>query len=278
MKADMHLHTFYSDGNVSPERVFEKAANRGLDFICITDHDCICPAQILENAASEFNVKYVPSVEVSAYWNDVKIHMLCYNTDLENTDVKNFLRSLYEGSYRRTEIILSKLKSCGVNLSMQDVEAERTASDTPLHAMHIARVGAEKGYAPDEFKFYARYLMWGKPAFSTEARPTPEHTAELFSSAGAVVSLAHPGRIELDKNSLKRGILRLQSCGLKGIEAVYTAHTDRETAYFKEIATELNLFVTGGSDTHFENDDRHEMGKPEFNPSMALLQALKICL
>ena len=277
MRADMHLHTFYSDGNISPERVFEKAVQKGLDFICITDHDCICPPDRLAAAKGQLPPIYVPSIEVSAYWNDVKIHMLCYNPDLNNSDMEEFLKELKEGAYRRTEIILSKLKRLGINLSMEDVEAEKTVSDTPVHAMHISRAGAKKGYAQNEFKFYANYLMWGKPAFSTEARPSPERTAEIASSAGAVVSLAHPGRIEMDKNTLKKGILRLQSCGLKGIEGVYTTHTELETAYFKEIAKELNLFVTGGSDTHFENDLRHEMGVPEFYPEKELLQALKIC-
>ena len=277
MRADMHLHTYYSDGNVSPERVFEKAAEKGIDFICITDHDCICPTDRLSAAKGQLPPIYVPSIEVSAYWDNIKIHILCYNPDLKNPDIKEFLEKLKVNSYRRAEIILSKLKSLGINLSMREAEAERVISDTPIHAMHIARAGAKKGYAEDEFKFYCNFLMWGKPCFSTEGRPSPEDTCEVFSSGGAVVSLAHPGRISLDKNTLKKGIVRLQSCGLKGIEGVYTTHTVTETAYFKEIAKELKLFVTGGSDTHFENDSRHEMGLPEFHPDKVLLQALKIC-
>ena len=277
MRADMHLHTFYSDGAVSPERVFEKAAQKGLDFICITDHDNICPKERLDAAKSQLPVGYVPAIEVSAYWDDVKVHMLYYNPDLENPHLKNFLKELKEGSYRRAEVILRKLKDCGINLSMKDIEAEKIIPDSPIHAMHICHAGAKKGYAENEFKFYSNYLMWGKPAFTTEARPSPERTAEIGSAVGAVVSLAHPGRVDLDKNTLKKGIVRLQSCGLGGIEAVYTTHTALETAYFKEIAKELNLFVTGGSDTHFENDGRHEMGVPEFHPDKELLQALKIC-
>ena len=277
MRADMHLHTFYSDGAVSPERVFEKAAQRGLDLVCITDHDCICSADRLERAKGQLPVIYVPSIEVSAYWQDVKIHMLCYNPDLENPDWKSFLKELKDGSYRRAEVVLNKLKNLGINLTMAEVEAEKLVEGIPIHSMHISRAGAKKGFAESEFKFYTNYLMWGAPAFSTEARPSPERTAEIAFASGAVVSLAHPGRIDLDKNTLKKGIVRLQSCGLKGIEGVYTTHTDIETAYFKEIAKELNLFITGGSDTHFENDGRHEMGLPEFHPSKELLQALKIC-
>ena len=277
MRADMHLHTFYSDGKLSPERIFEIAAQKGLDLVCITDHDNICPPDILAAAKGELPVTYVPSIEVSAYWQDVKIHILCYNPDLNNSDWKSFIRELYVGSYRRAEVALSKLKRLGITLSMKEVEAEKAFANIPVHSMHISRAAAKKGYAENEFKFYANYLMWGKPAFSTEARPSPERTAEIASAAGAVVSLAHPGRIDLDKNTLKKGIVRLQSCGLNGIEAVYTTHTDFETAYFKEIAKELNLFVTGGSDTHFENDLRHEIGTPEFHPEKELLQALKIC-
>lgn len=273
MRADMHLHSCFSDGRYPIAEVFERAEKSGVEFIAVSDHDVICPPALLEEAAKKTGLKYVPAIEISAYSGDVKIHLLCYNPDLENSDFRNFLSSLSQGSFERAEDILFRLKRCGVNISLEEAAAKRADKNSPIHAMHIARAGAEKGYARDEFEFYFNFLAHGKEGFSTVARPTPEYATEVSSAAGGLVSLAHPARIDLDKNAVKRGILRLQSCGLKGIEAIYSAHTELQTAYYKEMAKEYGLFITGGSDTHFD-DGRHFIGVPEFYPEKELLHTL----
>ena len=74
-------------------------------------------------------------------------------------------------------------------------------------------------------------------------------------------------------NDFLKIISRLQACGLKSIEAVYSTHTYSETAYYKELAKETGLLVTGGSDTHIVSDKR-DIGKPEFHPAKELLQQI----
>ena len=69
--------------------------------------------------------------------------------------------------------------------------------------------------------------------------------------------------------------IRLKNYGLCGIEAVYSAHTAKETAYYKELAASLNLCVTGGSDTHFSGGSR-TVGTPAFYADDALAEKLKI--
>ena len=38
---DLHVHTIFSDGILSPEAIINKAIERDLKAIAITDHDCV---------------------------------------------------------------------------------------------------------------------------------------------------------------------------------------------------------------------------------------------
>ncbi len=273
MRADLHVHTYYSDGLLTPGQVVNTAAENGVKLLAITDHDCELAFKKAQNIGKEKGVTVVRGTEISAYIGEVKLHTLAYNFNKDDSGVKNFFERLRVSSYERTEDILNKLKSAGVSLDFSEIEEQRHSPDSPVHSMYIARVGAKHGYALNPFEFYKNFLMRGKVAFSKLGRPSPEETVEVFTVAGGLCSLAHPGRVELDKDSLLSLILKLKDCGLRGIEAVYSTHTKSQTAYFKEIANKLSLYITCGSDTHFKEGNR-KIGFPYFEPGEELLQKL----
>lgn len=273
MKADMHLHTVYSDGLVTAKDLIESAKEHGVELISVTDHDTMLASDGAEERARDNDLRYVRGMEVSAYAGDKKLHTLCYNPDESNPDFKAFLNELRLGAEERTEQILHSLKKCGVNIPPESVEEERFCKDAPFHVMHIARAGAKAGYAGNPFEFFQKYLAYGKAGFCLARRPSPERAVEIISDAGGIASVAHPARVEMNSCDLKKLLLRLKDCGLKGIEAEYFSHTYSEKAYYKELAKELDLFVTGGSDTHFFGGTRY-VGAQDFEPDKALLQAL----
>ncbi len=272
----MHVHTYYSDGLLSPEEVVILAKSGGVELLSVTDHDTAAGSAEVKALCKKHGLTAVDGVEFSAYDGDIKVHTLCYNADAETPVFKQFLKELYDGSFLRAEDIINKLKGCGVSLTLDEVLLQRTCKSAPLHGMYIARAGAKKGYAGSPFAFYKKYMMRGCAAYSSVARPTPERTVEIISAAGGFSSLAHPGRIDMDAEGVASLLKRMKAHGLCGIEAVYSTHTAYETAYYKELATKLDLVVTGGSDTHYRDGNR-EIGKPVFNPDGQLLQKLKIC-
>lgn len=274
MTADMHVHTTASDGLLTPAEVIEAAVSAGLQMVAITDHDTAINCGKLNTYAQNHNIKTVTGVEISAYDRGVKIHTLGYGFDPGNAVFKDFLNTLSKGGEERLKDILKKLERAGVYLSAEEVREQRAFKNAPVHAMHICRAAVLKGYEKSPLGFYAKYLMPGKAAFSEICRPSPESAINAINAAGGIAVLAHPGRIALEKDKLEALIVRLADAGLKGIEAVYSAHTPSETAYFKEIAGSLKLYVTGGSDTHFKGGDKR-IGTPEFHPSEELRQRLK---
>ncbi len=275
IRADMHTHTYFSDGELTPEDVAERARLNGLDMVVVTDHDTMEGCARAKAACGKNNLITVSATEVSSYDVDVKVHLLAYGLDIGSAAYKNFYSRCMEGAKERTADILKKLRAVGVDIPLEEVMAARFSDKTPLHSSHVARAGAKLGYEASSGAFYVKYLNYGKAGFSCVCRPDPESTVDMIHAAGGICSLAHPGRITLEKDGQVALIRRLLSHGLDGIEAVYSEHTDIETAYYKEIAQKFNLLITGGSDTHYP-DGKRKIGTPEFYPDERLLAALKL--
>lgn len=273
MRADMHIHTYYSDGTQSPADVIAAAKCAGLGLISVTDHDTMGAADEVKALAAEAGIRAVDGIEISAY-GEVKVHMLGYGLDKSCPAYLRYYREAVEGSYARCEDTLAKLKSRDICVPMDKVLAERTVEGTPVHSMFICRAAAKLGYANSAGAFYLAYLVDGKCAHSRVGRLTPEQAVATISTCGGISSLAHPGRISLEKSVKESLISRLKGLGLSGIEAVYSGHTEEETAYYKEIARKYGLLVTGGSDTHYAGGPR-SVGSPVFCPDEALLCALE---
>ena len=275
IRADMHIHTYYSDGGQSPAEVVRAAKARGVGLIAVTDHDNSNGRKEVKALALRAGIISVDGEEISAYDGDIKVHMLAYGMNYADPAYTAFNKRLTEGAEERAFDILKKLAAVGVKLSYGEVIRERKCKKSPVHATYIAVAGARKGYANSPYSFYTKYLNYGAAGFSCICRPTPEETAEVVKRCGGFCSLAHPARISVDKQGLISLIERLVPCGLRGIEAVYSGHTAIETQYYKELAERFGLLVTGGSDTHYAEGNRR-VGVPEFYPCGGLLSALKI--
>ena len=273
MLADLHLHSVYSDGLNSPDEICRLAKARGVGLISITDHDTMAGLDVKKEAANRHGIAYVSGWEISAYDHEEKIHVLGYGCEV-GAAYEAFNQKRKEASFARAEDSVKKFNTVGVPLTLQNVLDMRSATDLPVHTMHIARAAAlYLGITPSEV--YREYLARGKAANSSIGRPTPQEAIDCIHAAGGFASIAHPGRIEMDFDEREKLIISLADYGADGIESVYTTHTEKETEYFIQLAKKLGLFVTGGSDTHFE-DETHTVGSPAFTPSEKLLQKLRI--
>ena len=273
IRADMHIHTYCSDGTQSPGYVVSAAKAAGVNLICVTDHDTMGASGEVKRLAFKAGIRAFDGIEISAY-GEVKVHILGYGLNRECAAFKSYYKEAVEGSVARCEDTLNRLRARDIVVPIDDVLAERTVENTPVHSMFICRAAAKLGYAKSAGEFYLTYLVDGKCAHSRVGRLTPEQAVQTINACGGWASVAHPGRIALEKSVKEELISRLKGLGLRGIEAVYSGHTVDETAYYKEIAERYSLLVTGGSDAHFAAGPRF-IGTPEFYPDEKLLSALE---
>lgn len=280
MRADLHLHTYYSDGKYSPAEVAALAKDAGVSLVSMTDHDSMEGLEEKVAAAKACSLSYVSGWEVSSYGAIGKVHVLGYGCK-KGGAYENFLRERKEGALVRAEDCIGKANAFfGTKITLADALRERTKEETPLHTMHVVRAFArvlntgKNALKMGLGELYTEYFSKGKPAYSDLCRPTPADALNIVHETGGIAVLAHPGRIEA---GAAREELMDELClsGLDGIECVYTTHTPEETEYFRAYAQKHDLLVTGGSDFHAENGRRF-IGKPVFEADENLLRALRI--
>lgn len=275
MRADLHIHTYYSDGLHSPDEIARIARRDGVGLLSMTDHDSMDGLKEKRAAAEREGLLFVNGWEVSAYAG-CKVHVLGYGCQ-KNATYDAFLQERREGALARAEDILKKANAyLHIHVTLGDAIAEMKIKDSPLHTMHVVRAVAKKTDAPFR-DLYAELFDVGKPAYSEIGRPSPFDALEVIHRTGGIASLAHPGRIQMGEEEKLRLMDALVERGLDGIECVHSQHTPLETEFFGRYAADRGLFRTGGSDFHAENSPR-KIGLPFFEPDDRLLSALGVRL
>lgn len=273
MRADLHLHSIFSDGWYTPQEVCIRAKNNGVELISITDHDSMNGEAEKRAMAKKYGLCYLSGWEISAYEGVEKIHITGYNCQ-RNVAYLEFLKERLRTSVLRAEDSVQKLNAMGVAVTMDEVLANRMDESAPLHTMHISKA-IEKETGMPAYQAYEHYLAPNMPASSLIGRPTPEQAINCIHDCGGIACIAHPGRIQMGFEERERLIRRLKKFGVDGMEVYYPTHTEEETHYFLGLVNELSLLVTGGSDTHYESEQR-KIGDPSFLPSKEFLERVKL--
>ena len=273
MRADLHIHTYYSDGAYSPAQIAAMAREAGLSLISMTDHDSLAGLEEKTRAAADSGLSYVPGWEVSAYQGDLKVHILGYGCRI-CAPYEQFLRARREGALARAEDIIARANEYfGLDVTLADAERFHQKKDAPLHTMHIVAAFAER-LDRDKGDLYAAAFEPGKPCHSLIGRPSPQDAIDVIHASGGIAVLAHPGRIKLSAERRFSLMDELVGRGLDGIECSHSDHTEEQTAQFAAYARLRGLLQTGGSDFHAEGRSR-VIGQPPFSPSEELLAAFR---
>ena len=272
VRADLHLHTVYSDGAYPPAELALRAKAAGAELISMTDHDSLEGYEEKRAAAEAAGLSYVAGWEVSSYEGEAKVHILGYGCR-PNGAYAAFLEERRRGALVRAAEMIKKANACfSLSLTLDDAEAYHLKKDAPLHTMHVvaafaSRLGAKKG------DLYLAYFSAGKPCYSGACRPAPQDALSVIHAAGGLAVLAHPGRIPLPSEERENLMDALVGEGLDGIEYIHSDHTEEERAYFEAYGRKHGLYLTGGSDYHAEGMRRRAIAQPPFFPESRLLEA-----
>ena len=244
--ADLHIHTSASDGDFDPKEVVKQAREIGLAAIGIADHDTVAGIDEALEASKKYGVETVPGVELSSEFEQSEVHILGYFIDWRDRKFNNELHKFQEARKVRAERILEKLHKLGINISHKEVAA--IAGEGVIGRPHIAEVLAKRGYVRTTNAAFAKYLAYGRPAYVPKYRLLPKIAIHMIHNIGGVAVLAHP--VFAQANSLLPDLVEF---GLDGIEVYHSKHDSAKTEYYKKIAEDLHLLVTGGTDCHGAN-------------------------
>lgn len=256
-KADLHIHTNASDGDLSPEALINKVAEKGLQTISITDHDTIRGYLDAKELAAEKGIEIIPGVEISTVWVGREIHVLAYAFDEDDEDFLSLIFNQKRARRKRMKAIVEVLKSEGIDIDYEEVRAESHPGN--IGRPHAASVLIDKGYVASVSEAFIRYLSTEKIQTIQTEYAVLDDVISIVHNAGGVLSLAHPGRL-YTQNDMKE----LLKHSFDGIECIHPSHSYKIQKMFLDLARANNLLVTGGSDFHGST-------KSEYDPYLGVV-------
>jgi predicted metal-dependent phosphoesterase TrpH len=253
--ADLHIHSIYSDGILTPEEIFQKAATKGIKCVSFTDHDTVDGCVVGHTVESKYNVELVDGIEMSCYEDGREYHILGYYIDIDNKILKNYLEEFRRARLIRAEKIIKKLRSLNVPLTFEEILEQ--AGEAPVARPHIAMVMLEKGYASSFKEAFLSYLGEGRPAYESKMQFPVLQAIKLIKECNGISILAHPSR-SVSQETMYKFI----ELGIDGVEVVHPMHDKEMQKYYHDIAAQYWLIETGGSDFHGTRDfDEPNFGK-----------------
>jgi len=214
--------------------------------MAVTDHDTSAAVADVRLAALERGMQAVSGIEITAVEEGRDLHVLGYLFDPLHEALGAFLLTQRAARIARVEAIGSRLAALGMPVDVEPlVRRARRESGRSIGRPQVARAMVDAGHVADTREAFDRWLGRGCPGYVPRAGPAAETVIEFIHQAGGIASLAHPGKLGLDAR-----IPSLAEAGLDAVEAFHPDHHASLVNQYIQIARELDLLLTGGSDFH----------------------------
>ncbi|MFQ9695516.1 MAG: PHP domain-containing protein [Zhenhengia sp.] len=249
MKVDMHMHTYFSDGTMSPEEIVQKAKTREVGILAITDHNKLESWEELQKAAAKEGIIPIRGVEINAAYKDKVLHLLAYGFE-DHTKLFELIDLADREMQRMSDDLIVNLSKIDERVSLEDFNAyeydRRKGGWKGLHYL------LERGLTTKLFEGFRFYREYGCD-FPEYHFPAIEELCKNIKEAGGYSVLAHPMSYfkELNEEELIAVLEDLRK-GLTGIECYYPTHSESMTQTCVDFCKKYNMLITTGSDEHGE--------------------------
>ena len=271
---DLHMHSLYSDdGEFTPSQLVTMCHDKGIQIMAIADHNSVKAIDEAKAKAQEFNIQYIPAVEIDCTYNTINLHVVGYGIDYHHEDFialeENVLRQELESSQKKLELTralgfditkedLDQLSDNGVYTGEMFAEVLLNKEEYKDHQLlKPYREGGERSDNP-YVNFYWDYYAQGKPCYTKIVYPSLEETIHLIHRHGGKAVLAHPGNNLKGQFEVFDDMMEL---GYDGVECFSNYHNEDTVNYFFEKGKEYHIMTTCGSDFHGKTKPAIELGE-----------------
>lgn len=259
---DLHSHSTASDGVLSPSELLERAKQRAVNVLALTDHDTISGLKQAEQKARELGIKLISGVEISTQWENRSIHIVGLNFKQDDENLNKLLEKQAQVRLQRAIEIGEKLAKVGVPNAFEGAKALTTGEVTRAHyARYLVQIGK---VASPELAF-KKFLAQGKSCYVKAQWCDIPTAIQHIQGAGGVAVLAHPLRYKMTARWIKRLIADFKQWNGDGIEVSGCGQTPDQRQLLARWAQEFQLLGSVGSDFHFPCD-WVELGKSLWLP------------
>lgn len=272
---DLHTHSNYSDGTLTPEELVALAKKENLSAVALTDHNTITGLPLFLKYAKENSFEGIAGIEFSTHFKGKEYHIVGLFIKEEHYDKITKLVKEFDDLKEESNIdLVKKLNNIGMKIDYTKLKKQ-----TPNGRLNRANIAAELvkcGYISSISEAFKTILSKEYGLYVEPKRLDTISTIKFIKEIGAIAILAHP-LFKHDKNDLDELLPLAKKAGLDAMEIYYSTYTEEETTLAKEIAKKYDLLHSGGSDFHGTNkpDINIGVGKGNLKISYEILENLK---
>jgi hypothetical protein len=262
MAVDLHTHTTFSDGSLSPQLLIKKADEQKLTAIAITDHDEIKGNFEALKLIETTGLQLVPGAEFSIDMplkGTAHLHLLGLFLNMENDELNSTLNFLRNDRKKRAEKIINQLKEQGFPFNNSDLDIlDKKGS---IGRPHIAKLMLEKKIVNSVWEAFNKFLSKGKVGYVPKKKLTLKQAIDIIHKSEGLAVLAHPASLKHKQYRETEAMLNeLANSGLDGVEAYHPSHSKNYSRFLLKSVQKNGLLVSGGSDFHGDAKPDIELG------------------
>ncbi|MEG0579932.1 MAG: PHP domain-containing protein, partial [Niameybacter sp.] len=232
------------------QEILDKALNREVKILEITDHNKLDSWEDLQKAAQEVGIVPIRGVEINAAYKNKVVHLLAYG--FENLQKLFDLIDLADSEMQRmSDDLIANMEGADPRISVSDFKAynydRRKGGWKGLHYLF------DRGLSDKLFGGFKYYREYGCD-FAEYNFPTVAQLCAAIKAAGGYSVLAHPMSYfkDLSKEELEEELQQLYDMGLQGVECYYPTHSEMMTKTCAAFCKQHEMLITTGSDEHGE--------------------------
>lgn len=240
---DLHSHTTASDGRLSPTELVRRAADAGVRWLAVTDHDSTEGLAEAQEAARAYpDLTLIPGVEINTDIVEGEIHVVGLFVSSADEGFQAELRRLRDGREGRARKMVEKLNALGYPIQWERV---RELAGGAVGRPHVAQALVEAGHVASVQEAFDRLLGRDGPGYVPRVRFSPVEATALIRGNGGLPVLAHPDGLPLDTI-----LPELIQAGLVGVEVYYGSYGPTTVQRLAGVAQRYGLVASGGTDFH----------------------------
>jgi len=266
---DLHCHSKYSDGMLTPTEVVNRAAERGVKVLSLTDHDELDGLDEARVEAVKMGMDFINGVEISVSWRSHTLHIVGLAINPKCKSLLEGLHVVRSGRGERAKKMAHELAKVGIGGVLEGAY-QFASNPNMIGRTHFARYLVEAGHCKDVKSVFKRFLAKGKIGYVPHQWADLSDAIKWIRDSGGVAVLAHPGRYMvgragMGKTTMHALLTEFVELGGQALEVVTGSHTPAQYAEFARYAEEFSLFCSCGSDFHGPGESWRDMGRlPDF--------------
>ncbi len=247
---DLHVHTTASDGQYTPAQIIQKAADKNIKVIAITDHDTTAGLEEAKRAGAELGVTVVPGIEINITFPTGEFHLLGLGLKEPSKSLNIIVENVIKNRFERNSMIIQKMNEDGVDIRLEELEADFPG--TVLGRPHFAAELVKHGVVKTRQQAFDQYLARGRKWYVPRVCTNLDEAIVAIRESGGVPVIAHPMSLYLSWGRLPEFLTDCYEKGVVGIEAFHPGARVTECLRLEELGRKIGFVITAGSDFHGE--------------------------